>query len=99
MPDAKEQQLQRELGECVMGSSWIFCVLGLGLAIPIGIKTKASKWLCLHCLCHHHCTTNAIHPAPQSYNPVVYLGLSGTLLDLLMVDMGEGCCTSVISSH
>lgn len=51
--DEKEQQLQRELAECVMSSSWIWCVVGLGIAIPIGVKTKVGVcgwcplWACV----------------------------------------------------
>ncbi|PRW61191.1 Hydroxyacyl-thioester dehydratase type mitochondrial [Chlorella sorokiniana] len=56
--DARKLQLEQELGDCVLNSSWFFCVAGVALAVPLGVKKK-------------------------SYWPVVYLGLAGTLLDLI----------------
>ncbi|KAI7842771.1 hypothetical protein COHA_003519 [Chlorella ohadii] len=56
--DARKRQLEQELSDCVLNSSWFFCVAGVALAVPLGVKKK-------------------------SYWPVVYLGLGGTLLDLI----------------
>eukprot|EP00884_Botryococcus_braunii_P015888 jgi/Botrbrau1/2983/Bobra.0026s0045.1 len=81
-PDQREKELQQDLSDCVLKSSWIFtcrtfffasttlvsglvltmyqCLLavGLGLAIPLGIRTK-------------------------SYVPLVTFGGGGTLLDMM----------------
>ncbi|KAL4856377.1 hypothetical protein ACK3TF_003181 [Chlorella vulgaris] len=57
MTDEREKQLGKELSDCVMGSPW-FCVAGLVLAIPLGVRSK-------------------------SYMPVLYLGVAGTVLDLV----------------
>eukprot|EP00884_Botryococcus_braunii_P015887 jgi/Botrbrau1/2982/Bobra.0026s0045.2 len=40
-PDQREKELQQDLSDCVLKSSWIFTCLGLGLAIPLGIRTKS----------------------------------------------------------
>ncbi|CAL5225825.1 g8606 [Coccomyxa viridis] len=58
MKDSREVQLQRELADCVMSSSWIFCLSGVALSIPFGIRSK-------------------------SYLPLVYLGVGGTVLDMV----------------
>lgn len=65
MSDDREKELQQALAGCVLDSSWFYCVAGVGLAIPIGVRLK-------------------------SYNPLVYLGLSGTLLDLLNGEVVQG---------
>ena len=38
--DRREADLKTELAECVLDGSWIFCVVGVALAIPIGVRTK-----------------------------------------------------------
>lgn len=84
MSDDREKELQQALAGCVLDSSWFYCVAGVALAIPIGVRLN-------------------------SYNPLVYLGLSGTLLDLLNGELDPGAsrpggedsvaCTCIISAH
>ncbi|KAL4458277.1 hypothetical protein ABPG75_013142 [Micractinium tetrahymenae] len=41
MTDPREHELQRELSDCVLGSSWFYCVAGVALAVPIGVRRKS----------------------------------------------------------
>ena len=38
--DPRQQQLQQELADCVMGASWLWCVAGVAAAVPLGVKKK-----------------------------------------------------------
>jgi hypothetical protein len=101
MSDPREKQLSQALADCVLDSSWFFCVAGVALAIPLGIRQKVG----LHCarlqalqlqltappqqwrscpgsLKPQACADPKFLPL-QSYMPVVYLGLAGTLVDLM----------------
>lgn len=40
MDDATEQELQKELAQCVMQSSWFCCVAGVVMSIPMCIRLK-----------------------------------------------------------
>ncbi|BDA47765.1 hypothetical protein COCOBI_11-0220 [Coccomyxa sp. Obi] len=39
--DEKERKLQESLADCVLSSSWMFCLGGVALSVPFGIKFKS----------------------------------------------------------
>ncbi|CAL8469772.1 g9314 [Coccomyxa elongata] len=39
--DEKEKKLQESLADCVLTSSWIFCLGGVALSVPFGVKYKS----------------------------------------------------------
>ncbi|KAK9814810.1 hypothetical protein WJX72_011894 [[Myrmecia] bisecta] len=41
MTDSKEKELEKAVFDCVLESSWKYCVIGLGLAVPLGVKFKS----------------------------------------------------------
>ncbi|KAL4423133.1 hypothetical protein ABPG77_004816 [Micractinium sp. CCAP 211/92] len=40
MADPREEELRQELSDCVM-NNWFFCVAGVALAVPIGVRMKS----------------------------------------------------------
>ncbi|GAQ83009.1 hypothetical protein KFL_001320170 [Klebsormidium nitens] len=36
-----EKQLKEDLGDCIMGSSYVYSLLGCAVAIPLGIRRKS----------------------------------------------------------
>ena len=38
--ELQQQRLEAELAECVMSSSWFYCVAGVALAVPLGVRRK-----------------------------------------------------------
>jgi hypothetical protein len=39
--EEQEQQLQTALADCVFDSSWFWCLAGVLVAVPLGVKTRS----------------------------------------------------------
>ena len=51
-PAGEEEDLQKDLAECVLESSYMFTLSGVALSIPLGVKYKVWAWRTLDTHCH-----------------------------------------------
>jgi hypothetical protein len=45
MDGSTEKDLQDQLAQCYLNHSWRFCILGLALAVPLGVRLKSYNYI------------------------------------------------------